>query len=65
MSMEFDYSNIDFEFHANLDNNEVSFTASRVERLVRWTWHTEGNIKLNVDGSSRGNPGNAGFRGLI
>ena len=33
--------------------------------LVRWVPPSEGAIKLNVDGSSRGNPGRAGCGGLL
>lgn len=34
-------------------------------RLVRWMWPQTENVKLNVDGTSRGNPGKAGFGGLL
>lgn len=34
-------------------------------RLVSWCWSQEGNVKLNVDGSSWGNFGQAGFGGLL
>ena len=33
--------------------------------MVRWQWPQEGMVKLNVDGNSRGNPGYAGFGGLL
>ena len=33
--------------------------------LVRWVPPSEGAVKLNVDGSSRGNPGRAGCGGLL
>ena len=33
-------------------------------RLVKWVWPPQGYFKLNMDGSSRGNPGLAGFSGL-
>ncbi|MCI11085.1 ribonuclease H protein [Trifolium medium] len=36
-----------------------------VIRQVRWHPPPEGFIKMNVDESSIGNPGNAGFRGLL
>jgi hypothetical protein len=32
---------------------------------IRWHPPPEGYIKVNVDGSSFGNPGNAGFGGLL
>ncbi|KAF7824839.1 ribonuclease H [Senna tora] len=34
-------------------------------RLVRWEAPTLGTVKINVDGSSLGNPGKAGIGGLI
>ncbi|XLS95417.1 hypothetical protein HN51_071425 [Arachis hypogaea] len=37
----------------------------RLQMLVRWVPPSEGAIKLNVDGSSRGNPGRAGCGGLL
>ena len=36
-----------------------------VTRQVRWNPPPEDFIKINVDGSSFGNPGNAGFGGLL
>ena len=33
--------------------------------MIRWQWPNEGVFKLNVDGSSFGNPGEAGFGGLV
>jgi len=36
-----------------------------VSHQVRWYPPPEGCIKVNVDGSSFGNPGNAGFGGLL
>ena len=32
---------------------------------MRWEWPPIGFIKLNVDGSSFGNPGDASFGGLL
>ena len=34
-------------------------------RMVCWSKPSEGVMKLNVDGSSLGNPGRAGFGGLL
>ena len=38
---------------------------SRIPRWVRWEWPIDGVVKLNVDGCSKGNPGLAGFGGLV
>jgi ribonuclease HI len=35
------------------------------QRLVRWSCPDEGWVKFNVDGSPRGNPGEAGARGIL
>jgi len=42
-----------------------STSKHRVVRHVRWYPLLEGYIKVNVDGSSFGNPGNASFGGLL
>lgn len=43
-------------------NQDVS---RNLQRWVRWLWPQIGAVKLNVDGSSKGNPGMAGFGGVI
>lgn len=40
-------------------------TATRQVKLVTWKFPGTGKIKLNTDGSSRGNPGPAGFGGVF
>ncbi|CAA7036234.1 unnamed protein product [Microthlaspi erraticum] len=37
----------------------------RVERLIRWTYPDQGWVKLNMDDTSRGNPGIAAAGGVI
>ncbi|CAA7021138.1 unnamed protein product [Microthlaspi erraticum] len=37
----------------------------RVKRQIRWTHPTQGWVKLNTDGVSRGNPGEASVGGVI
>ena len=34
-------------------------------RIVKWIWSLQGYVKINVDGSSRGNPSLVGFGGWI
>ena len=46
-----------------VDKNVTDCIVS-VARLVKWVWPSQGFIKLNVDGSFRGNSGSARFGGL-
>ena len=48
-------------------DNDASNTSlvGTTARWISWVWPLPGYVKLNVDGSSRGNPGLAGFGGLI
>ena len=46
-----------------LDKNVMDCSVPTA-RLISWVWPPQGFIKLNVDGSSQGNPGLAGFGGL-
>lgn len=39
--------------------------ASPQVRMVGWKLPPQGSIKINIDGSSKGNPGLAGFGGLL
>lgn len=45
--------------------NENNRKRKREEKYIRWTHPREGWLKLNTDGASKGNPGNAGAGGLI
>ena len=49
-------------FRTNFFHDEM---VPKSPRWVRWEWPPEGVMKLNVDGCSRGNPGLAGFGGLV
>lgn len=43
-------------------NNKI---ANPVPRFVHWAKPPEGFVKLNFDGSALGNPGRAGFGGVV
>ena len=40
------------------------WTKKKVQRLGKWLPPPEGFLKVNTDGSSRGNPGSAGIGGI-
>jgi ribonuclease HI len=52
-------------YHASMVHALGTTSKHHVVRQVRWNLPPEGYIKINVDGSSFGNPGNAGFGGLL
>ncbi|CAL0312346.1 unnamed protein product [Lupinus luteus] len=39
--------------------------STKVPRIINWCLPLLGQVKLNIDGSSLGNPGRTGFGGLI
>lgn len=43
----------------------ISCASSRPVRLVSWAFPGIGKLKLNPDGSTKGNPGSAGFGGVL
>jgi hypothetical protein len=54
-----------FSYHSSMVVALGSANKHCVVRHVCWYPPPEGYIKVNVDGSSFGNPGNAGFGGLL
>ena len=69
----FDNGVLSFETTCHTIDNEVNIiqrerthdNSAISERWVRREWPPNGAVKLNVDGSSRGNPGLAGYGGII
>ncbi|KAH1162310.1 hypothetical protein GYH30_000985 [Glycine max] len=45
--------------------NQLYSSTARCPRSVAWVTPHLGTVKINVEGSSRGNPGNSGFGGLL
>ena len=46
-------------------NNQATLTLTKMVLEIRWIPPEYGWMKINVDGASKGNPGEAGCDGLV